>query len=381
VIRRLLPLVGVLIAITSTAARAETPGLTTIGTRLDTGETCWTTTIEHLTLTWGGGPIGDCPADRVQLTLTGSVWSPGPNAAWFAASDDGLRITIDGTLVVDAWYDRACSGGWFYPALPAGWHDITIDYYENGGYTCLYLGRDAGDGFRWLEAQDLRQDTPETTTTAPATTSTEPTTTSSTTSTAPPEMTTLPPTTTTVPAPVITYQDSTTSTTSSTTSTTTIPWSTGSPSSTQPTQEATTPSTVQSTTIPAATTPAATTIATTIPPGSLSTTTTVAPPPPTAAEALTAVLAGELDDATAGDLFAAIDENDLTAAQGAALVAAVQDASPTVRAAFEKNINIFAGVTDNYVPLGSRVPVSTRRVIIITTGLLVAMPTTTRRRP
>jgi hypothetical protein len=161
-----------------------------------------------------------------------------------------------------------------------------------------------------------------------------------------------------------------------------MPWSTGSPSSTtQPTQVERTPSTFQSTTIPAATIAPATTIATSIDPGSSSTTTTLVPAPDRAAEALTAALAGNIDAATAGDLFAAIDENDLTTAQGAALVAAVQNAPTAVRAAFEKNLNIFAGATDSYIPLGSRVPVSTRRVVIITTGLLVAMPTTARRRP
>jgi hypothetical protein len=89
-----------------------------------------------------------------------------------------------------------------------------------------------------------------------------------------------------------------------------------------------------------------------------------------------------ITESDAEELFAALDEAALTPAEGEALVAAVQDAPVSIRALFEDQVNIFAGATDSYIPLGSTVPVGTRRVIIITTGLLVAMPApTTRRTP
>jgi hypothetical protein len=103
----------------------------------------------------------------------------------------------------------------------------------------------------------------------------------------------------------------------------------------------------------------------------------------TPAEAYQTVLdsVDELTADTAGEVFAALDVESLTIAQGDALTAAVQDAPVEIRELFEENVNIFAGVTDNYVPLGSTVPVRTRRIIIITTGLLVAMPAPSTRRP
>lgn len=76
----------------------------------------------------------------------------------------------------------------------------------------------------------------------------------------------------------------------------------------------------------------------------------------------------------AADIFAAIDEASLTVEEGQAIVEAVQNAPVEVRQAFEENINVFGGATDTYVPLGSRVPVRTRRVLIITTSMLVVMP-------
>ena len=54
------------------------------------------------------------------------------------------------------------------------------------------------------------------------------------------------------------------------------------------------------------------------------------------------------------------------------LIAAVQDAPTEVREAFETEINIFDGVADTYVPVGSTVPVSSRRVVIAATGIMVA---------
>lgn len=79
-------------------------------------------------------------------------------------------------------------------------------------------------------------------------------------------------------------------------------------------------------------------------------------------------------------LFAAIDETTLTPAEGERIVKAVQNAPTAVRRAFEDNINIFGGNTDTYVPLGSSVPVRTRRVIIASSVLVMAPPPTKAKR-
>jgi len=74
----------------------------------------------------------------------------------------------------------------------------------------------------------------------------------------------------------------------------------------------------------------------------------------------------------ATEIFAALDVNELTENQVVELIAAVQDAPTEVRKAFETEINIFDGVADTYVPVGSTVPVSSRRVVIAATGIMVA---------
>jgi len=79
-------------------------------------------------------------------------------------------------------------------------------------------------------------------------------------------------------------------------------------------------------------------------------------------------------------VFAALEVDDLTPDQIIELVAAVQDAPAEVREAFENEVDIFSGATDTYVPLGSTVPVGTRRaLIVITTITTIAAIGATRR--
>lgn len=66
----------------------------------------------------------------------------------------------------------------------------------------------------------------------------------------------------------------------------------------------------------------------------------------------------------AEQLFTQITPTELSPDEAEAVVEAVQEAPNSVRKAFEAVLNIFQGFADNYVPLNSTVPVSTRRALI-----------------
>ncbi len=68
--------------------------------------------------------------------------------------------------------------------------------------------------------------------------------------------------------------------------------------------------------------------------------------------------------AQAEQLFNEIAPTELSPDEAEAVVEAVQEAPSSVRKAFESVLNIFQGFADNYVPLNSTVPVSTRRALI-----------------
>ena len=93
-----------------------------------------------------------------------------------------------------------------------------------------------------------------------------------------------------------------------------------------------------------------------------------------------AVLAAITGD-QAEALFGEISTGELSEVEAEQVVAAVQDAPPSVRQAFESVLNIFSGFADNYVPFDSRIPVSERRALVaLGAVLLAASPAPTLRR-
>ena len=79
-------------------------------------------------------------------------------------------------------------------------------------------------------------------------------------------------------------------------------------------------------------------------------------------------------------IFEALNVEELTDAQVEALIEAVQEAPTEVREAFENTINVFGAGFDNYVPVGSNIPVGVRRTLIAATGVLTVAASSIRRR-
>jgi len=83
----------------------------------------------------------------------------------------------------------------------------------------------------------------------------------------------------------------------------------------------------------------------------------------------------------ATQIFEALDVTELDNTQVAELIAAVQDAPTAIRESFEDTIDIFKNALDTYVPIGSNIPVGTRRTLIaVTAGLTLAAAGTRIRR-
>ena len=92
-----------------------------------------------------------------------------------------------------------------------------------------------------------------------------------------------------------------------------------------------------------------------------------------------AVLAN-ITTAQAEQLFEQIAPTELSPDEAEAVVAAVQEAPSSVRKAFESVLNIFQGFADNYVPLNSTVPVSTRRALIAVSAVFLTVAPAPARR-
>jgi len=431
-IRRLLPLVGVIFALTAAhPAHASTSGLKATGYIIDqipptksdyAYPACGTETENNINRSFDGEPFQQCPDDGFMVHYEGFLTIPPHDTIqfWLAADDGGtIKIGLD---EFGTWDDKGCS------ATESGYLNLQAEsvpldawFYENGGGTCFMLAWNINDE-GWSKVPDeafTSQAVPTTSTTSTSTTTTSTTSTSTTSTTVAPVATTTTSTTSTSTTSTSTTSSSTTTaapqtsttsttaapiaatttlqqTTSTISSTTVPPSSTSSTSSTTPptTSTTTNPETTSTTTIPQA-------IARkteTIDPQVLALVTEIAALPPAQIQAKVAdiISAGvnnseaqllatspavleNISADTASAIFEAITEAELTPSEGEAIVTALLNATTSVREAFEEAINVFGGAVDTYVPVGSRVPVSSRRIIIITTGLLVALPSPPRK--
>lgn len=74
-----------------------------------------------------------------------------------------------------------------------------------------------------------------------------------------------------------------------------------------------------------------------------------------------------IDGEQATELFDAVVASEVSPEDGAEIVEAVQEAPVEVKEAFEEEINVFAGVFDAYVALGSEIDTGSRRTLIAAT--------------
>ncbi|HOU42361.1 MAG TPA: PA14 domain-containing protein, partial [Promineifilum sp.] len=81
----------------------------------------------------GGGPSNGLGNDNFSVRWTGRFNFSGGNKSFIATADDGIRIWIDGTLLIDGWRDQAPTEYRAQRSLSAGVHEVKVEYYENGG--------------------------------------------------------------------------------------------------------------------------------------------------------------------------------------------------------------------------------------------------------
>lgn len=94
---------------------------------------------------WGSGPPDSTVnADHFSVRWTGKL-VPSVSGIYKLSSttDDGVRLYIDGKLLVDSWYDRGPTSDFISIKLEAGrQYDVRMEYYENAGGAYASLGWD-----------------------------------------------------------------------------------------------------------------------------------------------------------------------------------------------------------------------------------------------
>jgi murein DD-endopeptidase MepM/ murein hydrolase activator NlpD len=84
---------------------------------------------------WGGGGPSACAGgDNFGVRFSRRAYfSKSATYEFTTTTDDGVRLWVDGNLLIDQWVDQAPTSHRARFALSAGWHDLRMDYYENGG--------------------------------------------------------------------------------------------------------------------------------------------------------------------------------------------------------------------------------------------------------
>jgi hypothetical protein len=83
---------------------------------------------------WGdGSPDAAIPADNFSARWTRDVWFEAGTYRFSYRSDDGIRIWVGNTLVVDDWRDRQAAWSFVDHTLVAGTQRVRVEYYEHEG--------------------------------------------------------------------------------------------------------------------------------------------------------------------------------------------------------------------------------------------------------
>lgn len=84
---------------------------------------------------WGtGSPAPQVPPDNFSVRWTRTVTLATGGAYTFTVTaDDGVRLRVDGRLLIDRWIDQPARTYSTNVFLAAGTHEVVVEYYERGG--------------------------------------------------------------------------------------------------------------------------------------------------------------------------------------------------------------------------------------------------------
>jgi sulfur transfer complex TusBCD TusB component (DsrH family) len=87
-----------------------------------------------INFTWNdGGPGGGIGNDNFSARWTRTLSFSAGYYRFHALADDGIRMWLDGNLIIDQWKDQGATEYIVYRDLAAGNHTVKVEYYENGG--------------------------------------------------------------------------------------------------------------------------------------------------------------------------------------------------------------------------------------------------------
>lgn len=99
-----------------------------------TGPATLTRQDKVIDFNWGSGsPGAGIPVNKFSARWTKSQYFPEGNYGFTATADDGVRLYVDGNLIINKWVNQPPTTYTANISLGAGNHEVKMEYFENGG--------------------------------------------------------------------------------------------------------------------------------------------------------------------------------------------------------------------------------------------------------
>ena len=90
-----------------------------------------------------GAPASGLPADNFSVRWTQDLNFSAATYRFYVYVDDGVRLWVDGALVIDQWHDSVPTNYTVDLVLAEGAHGVRMEYYERGGMAVAQLAWEA----------------------------------------------------------------------------------------------------------------------------------------------------------------------------------------------------------------------------------------------
>jgi len=92
----------------------------------------WDDNYPYVYFNWGTGAPYGWGGNEFSMRLWKTIHFPGGYYSFHTTHDDGVKVYLDNTVIIDAWWDG--SGGHdIGKTVSAGDHEVKVEYYENQG--------------------------------------------------------------------------------------------------------------------------------------------------------------------------------------------------------------------------------------------------------
>ena len=105
-----------------------------------TGNPVFTRTDSQINFDWqNGSPAPPVTAGNYSVRWQGYFNFSTDFYRFTLTSSDGMRVYLDGNLIVNAWRDQPASGFQAWQNISQGMHLVTVEYYEDTGWSTAHL--------------------------------------------------------------------------------------------------------------------------------------------------------------------------------------------------------------------------------------------------